>query len=396
MSSLATEEFDEASVQDLSDEAVVTKYKTAAEIANKTLEGVISQCLPDKKISDICAFGNLVAQAQCKQIYKTGKISKGLAFPTCISVNNCVCHNSPLPADSGTLKAGDVVKIDLGVHVDGFISVLAHTMVVGRTEESEPITGPLADVLVAGSVAAKVALSEMKVGNTNTAVTQAIAKVAESYGVKQIQGVLMHQMKRYVIDGNKVVLQREDPEHVVDEIEFEANEVYAIDIALSTGDGKPKEQEAKTTVFKRAVEKTYQLKMKASRYLYTAINKEYPSLPFSITCFEDEKQSRLGVTECVKHDLLHSYPVLFEKEGDQVCHVKFTVLVLPSGSLRITNCPTDVVDACVTDKKVDDDCAKLIAELEALELARAEKKAAKKKKPKKKKKKKAAAQESDE
>ena len=38
MSSLATEEFDEASVQDLSDEAVVTKYKTAAEIANKTLE----------------------------------------------------------------------------------------------------------------------------------------------------------------------------------------------------------------------------------------------------------------------------------------------------------------------------------------------------------------------
>ena len=62
-----------------------------------------------------------------------------------------------------------------------------------------------------------------------------------------------------------------------------------------------------------------------------------------------------------------------------MCHVKFTVLVLPSGSLRITNSPTDVVDACVTDKKVDDDCAKLIAELEALELARAEKKAAKKK-----------------
>ena len=64
----------------------------------------------------------------------------------------------------------------------------------------------------------------MKVGNTNTAVTKAIAKVAESFGVKQVQGVLMHQMKRYVIDGNKVVLQREDPEHVVDEIEFEANE----------------------------------------------------------------------------------------------------------------------------------------------------------------------------
>ena len=52
----------------------------------------------------------------------------GIAFPCCISVNNCICHFSPLSNDPDTiLKAGDVTKIDLGAHIDGFIAVVAHT-----------------------------------------------------------------------------------------------------------------------------------------------------------------------------------------------------------------------------------------------------------------------------
>ena len=60
------------------------------------------------------------------------------------------------------LKDGDVVKIDLGAHVDGYIAVVAHTHVVGQVKaegESEPITGKLADVLVAADVASKIALN---------------------------------------------------------------------------------------------------------------------------------------------------------------------------------------------------------------------------------------------
>ena len=319
MASIATEETNEGeSVFDLSEETVVTKYKMASEIVQKTLEGLIGECVAGKKVSDICAFGNAVVEFQCKKIFKNKKVEKGLAFPTCISVNECVCHNSPLPAESDTLKDGDVVKIDLGAHVDGYIAVLAHTHVVGQVKaegegESAPITGKLADVLVAADVASKIALNTIKVGNTNTMVTDAIGKVAANFGVTPIQGVLMHQMKRFVIDGNKVVIQKSEVDQEVDEIKFEPYEVYAVDIALSTGEGKPKEKDAKTTVFKRAVEQNYRLKMKASRYLYNEINKKYPSLPFSITCFDDTRQAKMGVVECVKHDLC-TYPVLYEKE----------------------------------------------------------------------------------
>jgi len=45
-------------------------------------------------------------------------------------------------------------------------------------------------------------------------------------------------MKQFVIDGNKVVLSLSNPDTRVDEAEFEENEVYAIDIVTSTGDGK--------------------------------------------------------------------------------------------------------------------------------------------------------------
>lgn len=53
-----------------------------------------------------------------------------------------------------------------------------------------------------------------------------------------MEGVLSHQMKRFVIDGNKVILNKATPEHKVEEFEFEENQCYAIDIVMSTGEGK--------------------------------------------------------------------------------------------------------------------------------------------------------------
>lgn len=72
----------------------------------------------------------------------------------------------------------------------------------------------------------------------NKDVTEAIQKVAAAYDCKIVEGVLSHQLKQFVIDGNKVILSVSNPETRVDEAEFEENEVYAVDIVASTGDGK--------------------------------------------------------------------------------------------------------------------------------------------------------------
>ena len=53
---------------------------------------------------------------------------------------------------------------------------------------------------------------------------------------------------------------------------FEQNEVYHIDIAMSTSDGKTKEKDEKErSVFKRTPDEMYSLKMKASRALLSEI-----------------------------------------------------------------------------------------------------------------------------
>ena len=62
---------------------------------------------------------------------KNKQIEKGVAFPTCISINEICGHYSPLKSEDTDLKEGDLVKIDLGVHIDGFVALVAHTLIVG-------------------------------------------------------------------------------------------------------------------------------------------------------------------------------------------------------------------------------------------------------------------------
>ncbi|GAA0142699.1 protease [Lithospermum erythrorhizon] len=347
---MSSDEEREEKELDLTSPEVVTKYKSASEIVNKALQLVVSECKLNAKIVDICEKGDSFIKEQTGNMYKNvkKKIERGVAFPTCISVNNTICHFSPLASDESTLQAGDMVKIDMGCHIDGFIAVVAHTHVL----QEGAITGRAADVIAAANTAAEVALRLVRPGKKNKDVTEAIQKVAGAYGCKIVEGVLTHQLKQFVIDGNKVVLSVSSPEVRVDDAEFEENEVYAVDIVTSTGDGKPKLlDEKQTTIYKRAVDKNYHLKMKASRFIFSEISQKFPIMPFTARDLE-EKRARLGLVECVGHELLQPYPVLHEKPGDLVAHIKFTVLLMPNGSDRITSYPLQELQHA---KTIEDD-----------------------------------------
>ena len=189
----------------------------------------------------------------------------------------------------------------------------------------------------AAFTAGEAAIRKLRPGASNADVGRAIERVAEDYGVNVVEGVLTHAMKRYVIDGNKVVLNKSSPELRADEETIELNEVYALDIVMSSGEGKPKMQDEKeTNVYKRAIEKNYKLKMQASRAVFSEISKKFPTMPFTMRAMGDVRGARLGLVECMKHELLHEYPVLYEKPGDAVAHFKATVLVMKNGNDRVT------------------------------------------------------------
>jgi curved DNA binding protein len=354
---------------DLRNSDVVTKYKASAKIANNVLAWVIKGAKPGAKIVQLCTEADKqIIEATGKE-FKGKNIEKGSAFPTCISPNNVVGHLSPPEEDTTELQEGDLIKIDLGVHIDGWTATGAHTMVVGKPE----VSGRAAEVLAATQTAFEAALRTIRPGKHIADVAPMLAKVVEAYDCHLVEGVLSHEQKRFVIDGNKCVLNKPTPEMRVEDGEFEENEVYAIDIVVSTGEGKTKVlDEKQTTVYKRALDERYSLKLKAARQIFKEISDRFPALPFTTRALPTQGgAARLGLTECVGHGLLQPYPVLYEKAGELVAQLKSTVLLMPNGSDRLISQPVQPVK---TDKAVQDE------EVKALLATSIKKKKANKKK----------------
>lgn len=370
-----SDESETEEVSDLSNPDVTTKYRAAGDIVNKALQKVIEGCVDGADIATLCELGDKILEEETGKLYnkkdKGRKIEKGIAFPTCISVNELLGHFSPLKGESRPLKAGEVAKIDLACHIDGFIAAAAHTIVVG----GEKVEDKRADVILAAWNAAEAALRLVQVGNTNTQVTEAFGKIAAEFSCKPVQGVLSHQLKKHVIDGNRVIIMTETQDEKVDEFEFEMNEVYCIDVVMSTGEGKGKETEIRNTVYKRAVETSYNLKTQKARQFISEVNRRFPALPFTLRAIEDEQVARVGVSEAKRHELLDEYPVLKEKEREFVAQFKFTLLLLPGGTKKITGLPLGELE-----KQVVSTCSIKDEELKKLLASSANPKKQKKKK----------------
>ena len=347
------------------------------DMVNGILKEVIGKCTDGASVINICEFGdNRLIEETGKVFRKDKEMKKGIAFPTCVSVNNCICHNSPLKSETDVLlKDGDVVKVDLGAQIDGFIAVAAHTVVIGASKDKK-VKGRKADAILAAHLASEVALRLVKPGNENYNVTENIQKVAEAFDCKPVEGMLSHQLKRHVIDGEKAVIQNPSEAHKREHerCEFDVHEVYAVDVLISSGEGKGRELDTRTTVYKKK-DIVYQLKMKASRQFLSDVDKRFGLMPFSLRLCEDEKKAKMGVVECVKHDLMLPFSVLYEKEGEFVVQYKFTVLLMPNGPLKITGLPFES-ELYESDKSIQDE------EIKTILATSASRKAAKKKKKK--------------
>merc|ERR1712113_353158 len=108
-------------------------------------------------------------------------------------------------------------------------------------------------------------------------------------------------------------------------------------------------------------------------------NRRFPALPFTLRAIEDEQVARVGVSEAKRHELLEEYPVLKEKDGETIAQFKFTVLLLPGGTKKITGLPLGSLE-----KQAASSCAVKNEEMKKLLATSANPKKAKKKKADKK------------
>lgn len=227
-------------------------------------------------------------------------------------MNHLFGHYSPLKDESTSLQEGDLAKIDLGAHLDGFIVQVATTVLVSSDPKAS-VSDKRAQVALGGYNAFLAAQRMIKLGANNRNVSEVVAKVCEEYGINPVEGALSHKLKKHLIDGSDVIMNKETPDKKVETFEFMPGDVIALSVYVSSGEGKTKEGDFRTTVFKRELDQQYNLKMKNARAFFNEVNKKYPTLPFSISNFEDQIAAKVGVKECLNHDLLGPYPVIVEK-----------------------------------------------------------------------------------
>jgi methionine aminopeptidase len=213
----------------------------------------------------------------------------------------------------------------------------------------------------------------MFTNNNNYDVTNVVKTVCDSYKVSPVEGVLSHRMKRDIIDGVETIINNATFDQKVDHRNFEHGDVFGLDVLVSTGEGKPRETNIRVSVFKRAIETTYKLKTDSSRKLLSVVEHSFHTFPFSMNSFDNEENlkmktpieniknvARLGLVECVKNELFHSYPTLAEKKGEVVAQFKFTVAVRNEGPIIISGLPLDLSKFNSEHKIADEGVLKLL------------------------------------
>jgi methionine aminopeptidase len=137
--------------------------------------------------------------------------------------------------------------------------------------------------------------------------------------------------------------------------------VFALDVFVSSGEGKTKELDTRCTVYKRAMDRSYNLKIKQSRQFFNEVLDNYPSFCFGLNSFKDPMTARIGIKECLEHELLVPYPVLTEKAGAFVAQFKFTVMITKGKTTAMTGLPIDEAQFKTENELKDEAILQLLA-----------------------------------
>jgi methionyl aminopeptidase len=249
-----------------------------------------------------------IADAVEKRILELGG---KLAFQTTVNLNDVAAHYAPLLGDPLTIKATDYVKLDCGVHVDGWIADTAITIrPAGRDKLIECSEKMLA-----------VALPMFRPGTVIEEISAAMEDVAKEFKLKPVANLTGHSLERWTVHGGIVIpCVRGSAPKVLSE-----GEVYGIEPFVTTGKGMVKDSPP-PTIFRWIADRP-QRDMTAKRLLM-ATKSDWQRLPFAKRWAQEKFGNvDLVLNRLVKDGSLWAYNTLKEVSGKPVAQTEHTVIV---------------------------------------------------------------------
>ncbi|KAJ2520020.1 hypothetical protein GGI11_002409 [Coemansia sp. RSA 2049] len=325
-----------------SDNNIDTKYYSSSAIVSEVLALVQGVAVPGMSVGALCSYGDALVEAYTQSVHrKEQTIERGVSVPTTVSVNRIIQNHSPAPNDDYVLSEGDVVKIEIGAHIDGFVASAAHT-VVATSVPSATVTDRRADVISAAYYAGEVAARMLRPGQSPRSLVKAVGLVASGFGCTVAEDTYTCQIDRFVLAGQTTFATRFNPDLFAPDVTFETGEVYTVDCTLSTGDGVARASDHDPSIYQRDVNRQYSLKLRTSRALFSEVCRTRSVFPFLMRSVAGDNQTlRAGVSECVRSQLLVPFAVTVDKSAGDVfvAQFKLTVLCNYTGPVRLTRQP---------------------------------------------------------
>jgi methionyl aminopeptidase len=262
----------------------------------------------------------------CETVENEIKVRGGkCAFPVNTSLNELAAHYTAEPNDPKVLTDTDLIKIDLGVQINGFIADTA----VSISYDSE------FDLLVkTAEESLKNAMSMVKEGVKSSDIGRAIEKTVKQNGFVPIANLSGHSLEQYTIHAGKSIPNIWS----IGSFPLSTKEAYACEPFVTTSNGLGFVREGKIRNIFGLVSRKKTKNEKANKLL-DHIWENFNMLPFAlrwITKEIDEKESRPLLDELVKNKLVRAYPVLIEANEQHVAQAEHTFIPTPTGAIITT------------------------------------------------------------
>ena len=295
---------------------VYENYKLAGKIAAEAREYGVGLIKPG------VSFLEVANNVESKIIEK----GAGLAFPVNISVNEIAAHYSPRHNDKLVFKKGDVVKLDLGAHIDGYIADTAITV--------EVETHKYDDMVKASSDALDAAIGIMKANVDLIEIGKAVQETINSYGFKPINNLTGHSMQRYVIHAGMSIpnvpeaIQKGKP-HVGD--------VLAIEPFATNGAGHVSSGAGSNIYICKDTFNPRLIRDRNASIIFRKIKGQFKTLPFAQRWVEKQySNGDITLRKLMFLGLIKHYPQLIDAKKGIVTQKEHTVIINEEGCEVIT------------------------------------------------------------
>ena len=309
------------------DSDVIKSLDYAASIHKEVRRFIQPYIRPDIRLTSIA---ELIEYKTMELSNITKTINSGIGFPVGLAINECVAHWHPLPNDATTLKKDDIIKIDFGTEVNGWIIDSAFTVCFNQRYD------PLMKAVKEGTLLGiKNAGIDVDIGDWAKSIQEVIESYeiklnGRIYPIKAIRNLGGHNIKKGIIHGGMFLPIVNMKDTLPPNYRFKEG-VYAIETFGSTGDNLVRELD-KSTLYRLNpdnVNYSNQLKLNSTKNLFNHINYSFSTLPFTDRYIEkfniNNYKSNLKIL--TTHNMLYSYPPLCINSGAYSAQYEHTIYI---------------------------------------------------------------------